>query len=192
MPDNQSDNKKKVALLFEEHADYLYGFALSRVNDAHIAEDLVQDTFVSALKSFDSFKQKSKASTWLTAILKNKIIDHYRKKVREYHKESMEGVAASDDFFDQKGHWRKEERPKNWNIDTDRGLEQEEFYRILKNCLKKLNELHRIAFVMKHLDDVDTSDICKELEITASNYWVIMHRAKLQLRKCMETQWINA
>ena len=192
MPEGHTNNKEKIAKLFEEHADYLYGFALSRVNDAHIAEDLVQDTFVSALKNFDSFQQKSKASTWLTAILKNKIIDHYRKKVREYHKESMGGLAASDDFFNHKGHWKKEQRPKTWNMDTDRGLEREEFYRILKNCLKKLNELQRLAFVMKHLDDVDTSDICKELEITASNYWVIMHRAKLQLRKCMETQWINA
>ena len=162
------------------------------MNDEHVAEDLVQETFISALKNYNSFEQKSKASTWLIAILKNKIIDHYRKKVREYRTESLDGLTNAEDFFNKKGHWKKEQRPQPWSIDTDKGVEQEEFYRILQGCLTKLNELQRMAFVMKHLEDVDTSEICKELEITASNYWVIIHRAKLQLRKCIETHWINA
>lgn len=192
MEEDSRSGKQIIGELFEAHSDYLYSFAITRVNDEHLARDLVQDTFMAALKSIDSFRKQSKASTWLTAILKNKIIDHYRKKVREYHKESLDGISASEEFFDRKGHWRKDQYPKDWNIDTDRGIQQEEFYGILQKCLKKLNELQRMAFVMKHMDDVDTADICKELEITASNYWVIIHRAKLQLRKCMESQWINA
>lgn len=191
MSEKEKSNNEIIGELFEKHADYLFSFAITRVNDIHMAEDLVQETFISALKNYGTFQQKSKASTWLTAILKNKIIDHYRKKVREYQKESLDELSASRDFFDEKGSWKKEEKPQSWNLSTDRGMEQEEFYAILQKCLQKLNDLQRMAFVMKHMEDVDTREICKELKLTASNYWVIIHRAKLQLRKCMETQWIN-
>jgi len=183
--------KIEISQLFEQHADYLFNFAISRVNDEHLAEDLVQETFVSAMKGYDSFQGKSKASTWLTAILKNKIIDHYRKKVREYHKESMEQLTGTDEFFDEKGTWNKDQLPNDWKIDYDQTIETKEFYKTLQNCLGSLKELQRIAFVMKHMDEVDTESICKELNITASNYWVIMHRAKMQLRKCIENYWIN-
>lgn len=184
-------NKAEISSLFNQHADYLFNYAITRVNDEHIAEDLVQETFISAFKSYDSFQQKSKASTWLIAILKNKIIDHYRKKVREYKKESLDELSEVGEFFTDKGKWKKEQRPQDWNFDSINQIEQEEFYTTLQKCLQRLNEIHRIAFVMKHMEDVDTSEICKELDITASNYWVIMHRAKLQLRKCLETNWIN-
>ena len=192
MPESKKSTNQIISELFEQHADYLFNFAITRVGDTQTAEDLVQETFISALKNYDSFQQKSKASTWLTAILKNKIIDHYRKKVREYHKESLDGLSASREFFDQKGHWKKEEGPQSWNMNTDKGIEQKEFYAILRKCLTRLSDIQRMTFVMKHMEDLDTTEICKELNITASNYWVIMHRAKLQLRKCMETHWINA
>lgn len=185
------DAKAEITALFEKHADLLFNYAITRVNDEHAAEDLVQETFISAFKSYDSFQQKSKASTWLIAILKNKIIDHYRKKVREYKKESLDEISESGDFFTDKGKWKKEQRPQDWSMDSSSQVEQEEFYHVLQNCLLRLNEIQRIAFVMKHMEDVDTTEICKELSITASNYWVIMHRAKLQLRKCMEMNWVS-
>lgn len=183
--------KIDITKLFEEHADHLYGFAITRVNDSHVAEDLVQETFLSAIKSADRFQGRSKASTWLTAILKNKIIDHYRKRVRELHKESLDDLKGFDSYFNAKGSWQRDQLPKDWNIDYKDSIDQKEFYEILQNCLGRLKEIQRITFVMKHLEDVDTDEICKELNITASNYWVIMHRAKLQLRKCMETNWFN-
>jgi len=192
MTEISGKNNQIITKLFNEHADYLYSFAITRVNDEHIAEDLVQETFFSALKNFDSFQQKSKASTWLIAILKNKIIDYYRKKVREYQKESLDYLSSSEDYFDNKGHWKKESRPQAWSLNDGQEIEQAEFYQILQKCLGRLNEMQRISFVMKYLDEADTSEICKELDITASNYWVLIHRAKLQLRKCMETHWINA
>lgn len=184
-------NSQIVAQLFEENADYLFSFAITRVNDEHVAEDLVQETFYSALKNYDSFQQKSKASTWLIAILKNKIIDHYRKKVRELNKESLEGIG-SDEYFNDNGHWKNESKPQPWQFDAEKKVHTEEFQEILRKCMARLNELQRMAFAMKYLEDEETSEICKELEITASNYWVIIHRAKLQLRKCLETHWINA
>jgi len=185
-------NKAEISTLFERHADFLFNFAITRVNDEHTAEDLVQETFISALRNYDSFQKKSKASTWLVAILKNKIIDHYRKKVREYKKESLDNVLSGEDFFTEKGKWKKEERPRDWKMDASSHIEQKEFYETLQKCLGRLKEIQRMAFVLKHMEDVDTTEICKELNITASNYWVIIHRAKLQLRKCLEKNWMLA
>jgi RNA polymerase sigma-70 factor (TIGR02943 family) len=191
MPAQPSDNNKIIAELFTNFSDYLYNYAITRVNDTHVAEDLVQETFISALKGYDSFQSKSKESTWLIAILKNKIIDHYRKKSKQYFLHSLDEMQNIDDFFNSKGSWQKDQRPSKWDMDVDKDIEQQEFYKTLQQCLVRLNDIQRMAFVMKHLDDEDTNDICKELEITSTNYWVIIHRAKLQLRKCMETNWVK-
>ncbi|NOX45596.1 MAG: sigma-70 family RNA polymerase sigma factor [Chlorobi bacterium] len=192
MSDQTKTDSERVSELFKSHADYLFNYAITRVNDQHIAEDLVQDTFVAALRNIKNFESRSKESTWLTAILKNKIIDHYRKKVRQYHKESLDDLRSVEDYFDKNGKWNKTDQPQKWHINYNETIEQKEFYDILNNCLNRLNELQRIAFTMKHFDDIKSEDICKELEITSSNYWVIIHRAKLQLRKCMEAKWVNS
>lgn len=192
MPDQTKTDSERVSELFESHADYLFNYAITRINDQHIAEDLVQDTFVAALRNIKNFESRSKESTWLTAILKNKIIDHYRKKVRQYHKESLDDLRSVEDYFDKNGKWNKTEQPQKWQINYNETIEQKEFYTILNNCLNRLNDLQRMAFTMKHFDDIKSKDICKELEITSSNYWVIIHRAKLQLRKCMEVKWVNS
>ncbi len=191
MPDKPKSNNEIIAELFTNYSDYLYNFTITRVNDTHIAEDLVQETFISALKGYDSFQSKSKESTWLIAILKNKIIDHYRKKSKQYFLHSLNELQNMDDFFNNKGAWQTEQRPSRWDMDIDSNLEQQEFYETLQQCLIHLNDVQRMAFVMKHLDDEETDVICKELEITSTNYWVIIHRAKLQLRKCMETNWVK-
>ncbi len=191
MTEEEKKDSTRIAKLFRDYSDYLYNFAITRVNDEHIAEDLVQDTFVAAIKSIKNFESKSKESTWLTAILKNKIIDHYRKKVNQYKKESIETLHDTNDYFDERGSWRVDQRPTDWHLDSGHSIDQKEFYEILQKCISRLNELQRITFVMKHLDDADTEDICKELKITTSNYWVIIHRAKLQLRKCLEVTWVN-
>lgn len=183
--------RNEITQLFGKYADYLYSYAITRVNDRQVAEDLVQETFIAAYKNYGTFRSKSKASTWLTAILKNKIIDLYRKKVKEFHKESLDELARTDDYFNEKGHWRKDALPGNWKIETAAPIEQTEFYEVLQQCLSRLSELQRMAFVMKHMDDADTEEICKELDITASNYWVVIHRAKLQLRQCLEKHWIK-
>ena len=100
-------------------------------------------------------------------------------------------MGVGDDFFTDKGKWKTEQRPNDWKIDSFQPLEQQDFYDTLQKCLRRLNEMQRMAFVLKHMEDVETSEICKELNITSSNYWVIIHRAKLQLRKCLETNWIQ-
>lgn len=172
------------------YADALYSYTLPRVNDAALAEDLVQETFLSAWKARDGFKGDASEKSWLFTIIKNKIIDHYRKKAKDI----VQPVADkdhSDSFFDEAEHWTQEDKPGEWGIDFNDALVNKDFYRVLEACKKKLQQIQQSVFVMKYMEDLDSAEICKALGITASNYWVLIHRAKLQLRTCLEKNWIN-
>lgn len=182
-----------------EYGDYLYNFAYARMNNSQSAEDLVQDTFVSAIKSKAGFKGNSTEKTWLTSILKNKIIDFYRKKSNQNEivlGRNAEEENSVNDFFEmegsKKGTWTSEGRPDFWSKDLSTPVENKEFYEILKGCLGNLPDQWESVFTLKNMEDLSAKEICKELDISSSNYWVIIHRAKLQLRKCMETNWVNS
>lgn len=181
----------------ERYADSLFAYTLARINRRDVAEDLVADTFFSALKARESFQHNASEKTWLISILKRKIIDHYRKKStqnelnvfdKEEKDDFMNHFFASDGRWD--GHWNNH-APKEWKGDFETPVESEEFYKILQDCLGKLPEKWAAAFTLKNMDDLDSEEICKELQISPSNYWVIMHRAKLQLRECMEMNWFG-
>jgi RNA polymerase sigma-70 factor (TIGR02943 family) len=172
------------------YADALYAYAKPRVNDAQLAEDLVQETFLSAWKARDGFKGEASEKSWLFTILKNKIIDHYRKKSKEIIQSASE-KDATDDFFNQAEHWTDKDQPLSWGVDGLDSLQQKEFFTVLEGCKKKLQHLQQAVFVMKYMEDLDAADICKALNITPSNYWVLIHRAKLGLRACLEKNWIN-
>lgn len=172
------------------YADALYAYAKPRVNDAQLAEDLVQETFLSAWKAREGFKGEASEKSWLFTILKHKIIDHYRKKSKEIIHSASE-QDATDDFFNQAEHWTEKDQPLNWGVDGLDSLQQKEFLTVLEGCKKKLQHLQQAVFVMKYIEDLDAADICKELNITPSNYWVLIHRAKLGLRACLEKNWIN-
>ena len=174
------------------HADYLYGFAVSRVNDEDTAKDLVQDTFLAALEKLKSFEGKSSERTWLTAILKNKIIDIYRKKSSGLKTTEIK-VAEEEqhDFFDEHtGHWIYEHGPKEFGIEDKDHIVNKEFEQILEKCLQKLPVLWKSVFTMKLIEEEPTDTICSTLKVTASNFWVIVHRAKLNLRACLQKNWI--
>ncbi|WP_291913622.1 sigma-70 family RNA polymerase sigma factor [Chitinophaga sp. CB10] len=166
------------------YADDFFRFAMARVSDRIIAQDLVQDTFLSALQSADQFRGHSSERNWLLAILKNKIIDHYRKEGKVV---SLGRLEEEDAFFDEKGHWRKEAAPQPWPAPG----EQNEFYRILRACIRKLNGLGQAVINLKYLEEKKSEEICKELSISPSNYWVLMHRARLHLRSCLEKNWLK-
>ena len=185
----------------ERYSDYLYSFAYARLRKEEVAEDLVQDTFFSALRARDTFLQNASEKTWLISILKRKIIDHYRKKSTQnelpiFDKPIQGTDGTMEHFFDESsampGHWAEAAAPKAWKKDFETSVDSDEFYDILKGCITKLPEKTAAAFTMKNMDDLDTEEICKELNITASNYWVMMHRAKLMLRECMEKNWFTA
>jgi RNA polymerase sigma-70 factor (ECF subfamily) len=184
----------------ERYADYLYSFAYARLRKEEVAEDLVQDTFFSALRAQDTFLNNASEKTWLVSILKRKIIDYYRKKSTQnelniFDKPVQTADGTRDHFFEDSvhsGHWTDASAPKAWKKDFETSVESDEFYDILKRCITKLPEKTAAAFTMKNMDDLDTEEICKELGITPFNYWVMMHRAKLMLRECMEKNWFTA
>jgi len=171
-----------------EYGDMLYRYALPRVNDSETAKDLVQETFLAAWRNYDNFKGEISEKNWLFTILKNKIIDHFRKASTRLT-DNLPGIADDDPYFDEKDHWTTASAPRNWNVDTESLIHQKEFYEVLSKCKGKLKEIQNTVFTMKYLDGLESDDICKELNITASNYWVLIHRAKLQLRACLEKNW---
>lgn len=183
------DEKLSPKNWVSDYGDMLYGFAYIRVNDSETAKDLVQETFFSALRSADRFRGEISERNWLYTILKNKIIDHYRKNKREVKIEDNE--EDDRDFFDEKGMWKNEALPKQWHSNPDIAYRNEEFFEVLQKCINKLNKIHSSVFNMKYLDEIDTEEICKEMEITKSNYWVMIHRAKLKIRRCLEKLWLS-
>ncbi|GAB4183767.1 MAG: RNA polymerase factor sigma-70 [Calditrichia bacterium] len=174
----------------EEHGDYLLRFAMVRVNNKQIAEDLVQDTFFSAIKKVDTFEGKSSVRTWLTAIIRRKIIDYYRKK--STHMEEQLPESPFNVEGEMIGHWRSEFAPQEWQGNPEDAFNQKEFFLILRDCLSHLPDKIRAVFVMKELDQLDSEYICKEMNITSSNYWVLLHRARLGLRQCLEKNWFQS
>jgi len=176
----------------EAHADYLYAYTRARINDEEQARDLVQETFLAALEKVKTFEGRSTERTWLTAILRNKIIDVYRKKSSGLqHIEVKQAEEETNDFFDaETRHWNPEPAPQHFGIDEYDPLRSKEFEHILKKCLQKLPALWMSVFTMKHLDDESSEAICSELKLTPSNFWVIIHRAKLNLRACLQKNWI--
>ncbi len=179
---NTIDSSKWVAL----YADQLYNFTYSRTRNSALSEDLVQETFLSALKAKDRFQGKSTEKTWLYSILKNKIIDHYRKSSTKNEKNILdEEDKNTDAFFHDKGSWRNQEGFISSKNEASKLVESKEFYVILEKCLEHLPLKTRLAFRYKHIEDLNTKEICKELEISTSNYWVLLHRARLSLRDCL-------
>lgn len=180
------------------YGDILYRYAVSRVNDHDAALDLVQDTFVSALKAASDFKGQSTEKTWLISILKRKIIDYYRKAYRQretsYNNE-MGHEPTNDDYFIHEGNmsgaWRSDKIPQPWHVDTDAGIESEEFQKVLQECLHRLPEKQASVFVLQLMEELKSDEICKELNITSSNLWVLLHRARLQIRECVEINWLR-
>ena len=179
----------------DQYGDFLYHFTLSRIKDPSIAEDLVQETFLAALKARKNFQGRSTARTWLIAILKHKIVDHIRKQVREHTSdklESMLNTAANDPVdssFNDEGDWRI--RPSKWAIDPMKLYEQKEFMDILYQCLGELPQRQAEAFMMREIDGLSTEEICKVLNISATNSWVMLYRTQMWLRRCLEKSWLS-
>ncbi len=186
------NNKLQPNLWVKLYAQQLYAFACARLSDKTVAEDLVQETFLSALKSVNTFRLEVSERNWLYAILKNKIIDHYRKTAKQSFTDLTALTERIETYFEDDGHWKESQRPDKWQVVQLERIETAEFQAIFEQCKQKLNELQNAVVSLKFLEEKESDEICKELEISASNYWVILHRAKLQLRKCLEKNWFAA
>lgn len=169
-----------------DFTDELYSWALYKVSDSELAQDLVQDTFLVAAEKNDNFRGESSAKTWLFSILNNKIIDVYRKKVNK--PVNMDENVFSN-FFDKDDGWRSDRVPTDWNEDEQHLLDNSEFQSVLAKCLDALPEKWSTCVKLKYLSEKKGEEICQEVGIALTNYWQIVHRAKLQLRNCVETNW---
>jgi RNA polymerase sigma-70 factor (TIGR02943 family) len=165
--------------------DYLYRFAVTRVSDSDKAQDLVQEALVAALQSYSQFQGRSSIKTWLIAILKRKIVDYYRRK-KSQKEIDLESIS---DSFDDSGHWH--EKPNDWALNPGAAYEQKEFMQVLFECLAKLPARLAEIFMLREFEELGTEAICEQLKISESNSWVMLFRARMQLRKCLEQKWVN-
>src|SRR5687767_10407022 len=162
---------------------YLVRYASLQLRDSHAAEDAVQETLVAALAGEASFAGRSNLRTWLTGILKHKIVDAIRRMSRESPLPSEDELDA---LFDSTGHWI--DTPQAWP-DPDSSLTRKQFFAVLEECLSKLPAKTSQAFMMREHLGFETTEICKELAITPTHVWVLLHRARLALRTCLEMNW---
>ena len=168
---------------------YLLRYASLQLRDAAAAEDAVQEALLAALAGEANFASRSNLRTWLTGILKHKIVDTIRRQSRERPASDLEPDGDAADFdalFDRRGHW--EEAPAAWQ-QPEGSLQQKQFFTALEACLRALPERTARAFMMREHLGLETSEICKELGITATHCWVMLHRARMALRLCLETNW---
>ena len=180
--------KHDLAGWVEEYAGELYSWATYKVSDDELAKDLVQDTFLAAAEKVDDFKGNSSPKTWLFSILNYKIIDVYRKKVNKTVSYEPSGFS---DFFDEEGSWHLEKRPKDWQDQDDNFLDDSDFQLVLKACLDALPEKWGVCVRLKYLTKKNGDEICQEVGVSPTNFWQIIHRAKLQLRDCVEKNWFQ-
>ncbi|MCK5824663.1 MAG: sigma-70 family RNA polymerase sigma factor [Ichthyobacteriaceae bacterium] len=183
--------KTNPEMWLHKYGDYLYSYAISRLKLPELAEDVLQETFLSAMKSKDNFKEKSNEKTWLTSILKRKIIDLYRKK----YKNIETSMDAKSMFVQDKfmyGSWNAEDAPQDWGVaQGEDWIGDEEFIKVLDKCILNLPDKWRFVFMMKHQEEASNSSINKKLGVSESNIWTILHRARLQLRECIESLWFK-
>jgi RNA polymerase sigma-70 factor (ECF subfamily) len=174
----------------ETHRRYLLRVARLQLRDSDLAEDVVQDTLLAALTGRDGFSGRSSLKTWLTGILKHKIVDAIRQKQRQpIFASSFEEEVDLDDFdplFRADGGWAAP--PANWG-DPEGALSQREFFDVMDFCLEKLPANTARVFMMREVLELESDEICKELTITANNLWVILYRARMALRLCLEQNW---
>jgi RNA polymerase sigma-70 factor (TIGR02943 family) len=170
----------------QRYGDALYRYALARLRRSHDAEEVVQETLLAAFKKRSQFQGLSNPLTWLTGILKSKILDRMRQAVRQA---ADTDPADLDAWFDAGDHWRK---PLGRWGDPANVAERAEFWRVLRNCLAKLPARMAEAFVLRTIDDEKPAVVCRDLAISPGNLWLLLHRARLRLVRCLQINWFDA
>lgn len=172
------------------HRPQLLKYAMLQLRNTAQAEDVVQETLVAAIRGSDSFAGGSSVRTWLIGILKHKIIDTIRKSSRE---QSLDGHEASpedmDAYFLPDGHYA--DRPADWG-DPEEALSRQRFFEVMEQCMQSLPKVTAQAFAMREVMGLETGEICLNLGITSSNCWVLLYRARMKLRECLEKNWVKA
>ena len=179
----------------EAYGDVLLGFAAARVRDRAIAQDLVQETFLAAIKSRERFAGRSSERSWLFGIMRNKLVDYYRLQSREITVTDLESALPEEEgAFGTSGPgkdgWLTKLAPKPW--DTPEGiLVTKEFQEVFRDCLSRLPDKVAQVFLLREIDGTASETICKDLGVSANNLWVMLHRARMGLRRCLEVHWFG-
>ncbi|MDN3502764.1 sigma-70 family RNA polymerase sigma factor [Psychrobacter sp. 5A.1] len=179
----------------------MLAFACCQLADNHLAEDVVQDALMAALQYGDQFKGEAAFKTWVFAILKNKIVDCIRKNSKYTNMSSMQNHEEGneetliDALFNDAGSWHKSCRPSQFDnswSNPDVQVQSAGFWKVLEACLTNLPSEQARAFLMREYIELDTHEICRTLEISTSNYYVLMHRARLGLQTCLTIRWFDS
>lgn len=192
-PDRQSD----PVTWLDEHGDYLFKYAVFRLRNETAAEDAVQETFLAALKAYEKFEGRGSERTWLVGILKHKIIDHFRRTSREAPiGEEEDEPSEHREFFKRPdewtGHWSNDYAPTDWHATPAELIERNDFWKVFNDCLGPLPKRTAMAFTLREVDGHGSEEICEMLGVRVNNLWVMLHRARLHLRNCLELNWFKA
>lgn len=171
------------------YGDYLYGFAMSRLRDKDAANDCVQDTFLAGIKALKTFDQSRDIKFWLRGIMRNKIVDHIRKSVREQKVD----IEAEDETL-LESFWFKYSgiattNPDPWEFNPRKHFDNGEFWEVFETCIQEIKDPARQAFVLRVLEDQTTEEVCKVMGISPNYLWVLLHRARSQLKTLLEERW---
>lgn len=182
-------DQKEITEWVKIYTNDMYAYTESKIPDKESAEDIVQNTFLAALEAYPKFERKSNPKTWLFAILKNKIADFLRQKYKDA--EAKISADPLDICFDKYGAWRDCHKPKDWHIEEEL-LDNAQFNLALENCFRSLPAKWSSAVQLKYFYEHNSKEICDKLDITLSNLWQMIHRAKVMLRFCIETNWLKS
>ena len=190
------DQSSAAAAWLDQHGDYLFKYAMFRLRDNTAAEDTVQETFLAALKAYEKFEGRGSERSWLVGILKHKIIDHFRQtrldvSVGDLVDEGPEHLECFDRTGKWAGHWNDKYAPTDWRATPAELIESREFWNVFNDCLSPLPKGTASAFTLREVDGLKSEEICEILNVKVNNLWVMLHRARLHLRNCLEVKWFK-
>ena len=177
------------------HGDYLYRYALVRVRDASVAEDLLQETLLAGVGGHQGHSGRSSERTWLVGIMKHKVIDHFRRVARnasfQLSTEREDEIDCFEESGPWRGYWREACAPNHWMVDAGQCFESAEFWETFDRCLSQLPKQMSIAFTLREIDGLTSTEICEILNVTPNNLWVLLHRSRSKLRKLLNASWFS-
>ena len=176
--------KNMASAWVDQHADVMFRYAMRRVGDRHVAEELLQEAFLAALKAKDNFRGESSVRTWLIGILRLKIIDYFRQRARQRQRDKDASPEADPSQ-------QREHRLRSWSCNPERTFENKEFWSTLDDCLRKLPKTLAAAYMLKELDQCSSHEICDLLNISSTNLSVRIYRARALLRDCLDANWFH-